>query len=100
MFAWGIVTLWGSRFVLVVLFGLSVWSVATMISCLRAIRAAESPSSLEKAKQYILGKDWGDLLKWAKGDGSLPAKVVAVALDDKGAKREQIELSVKSLLTI
>ena len=104
MAPWIVATQWASRLVLVLLFGLSVWSIRIMIERSRVFgRLSQLPSALEQAKKLIGSRDWAGLKVWLDGAGAKEAEIFAGTLRAAvaaGSKRpDQIDRSVKSYLT-
>lgn len=82
---WIVAVQWLSRSVLGVLFILSIWSVATMIRCVQAIKVASGPAEntdveIQKITALIVGRQWDSLKAWAEKETSLYAGVIRTLL--------------------
>lgn len=106
---WTILTLWGARLILVVLVGLSVWSVSVMIDRHRALSerdgAKDGVQWNQRVRELILAQNWKDLSGILRGRRELSAGALLAALEvtqnSKSApvSRQSVELAVKSYLS-
>ena len=96
--AWIAVTEWASRSILLLLAGLSVWSMAIMIDRSRAFRWLERQAGVEEARKLIALRDWNALREWLAPQEGLRAGTLKAALDTGSRDSEQIERSVRSYL--
>lgn len=103
---WITLTQFASRFVLFVLFGLSVWSVAIMVDRYRALKSGTN-AGLDEARKLIAARDWKTLQIWAHKAASensanilvrLPAGALEAALETGSASSESIDRAVRSYL--
>lgn len=100
--AWVVAAQWAARLVLVILFGLSVWSIAIMIDRKRLFEQKAGGSSdqvPDEAKKLITAKDWAGLSTWSQTRQELPALMIRAAIDVGGKSHSHIELGVKSFLS-
>ena len=95
---WITATHWASRFVLVLLALLSIWSVATMIRCYRWLQKARGADAGEGSFSSLQAQLRAGQLKAAGGEPSLYQAVVSEAKNYR--EPLTIDRSVKSLLTL
>jgi biopolymer transport protein ExbB len=104
---WITVTQWASRGVLIVLAGLSVWSVAIMVDRYRSLKG--SPGLLDEARKLISARNWKALHEWAQKAVEanpwnvfvrLPAGALLAALETDGASPDHVDRAVRSYLVI
>ncbi len=99
---WILITHWTSRLVLVILFGLSIWSIATMIQCARLLREAGGGKATEDifSRFQVLIRE-GRLREQLKslGETSLYYSVLNEAVHLPSQEPLRIDRSVKSLLS-
>jgi biopolymer transport protein ExbB len=99
--AWIIATQWASRLILIVLVGLSVWSVAIMVDRFRALKWLEASDALEGAKKLITARDWTGLAQWTSSHPGLRSGTLQAAMSvAKNGNTEQIDRSVRSYLAL
>ncbi len=92
MAAWLIVIGWITKAVLLLLVGLSVWSVTIMVDRNRIFKKAQG-GALDAIRAMIRDQDWKALKKWAESTDSMIAKFIQDLLETKS------ELAAKSFLT-
>jgi len=102
---WIITVQWISRSILVLLFILSIWSVATMLRCSRLLQKADGPSKganneLEKISQYIETRQWAPFKEWASQGDTLHAGTARVILQTSANDSSQIDRAVRSYLSL
>ncbi len=102
---WIIAVQWLSRSVLVFLFILSIWSVATMIHCKRQLRAAdrsprEKDDELAKAAKWIESRQTDLLTDWASHSKTLHAGTARAILQTSSADPLAIDRAVRSHLSL
>ncbi|MGK5087056.1 MotA/TolQ/ExbB proton channel family protein [Bdellovibrionota bacterium FG-2] len=78
---WIIATLWMSRLVLVVLLGLSIWSIAIMIERRRTLRDLQSSDPFLEAQDLIRSRNWEKLSDWTKARTGLRSGMISSALE-------------------
>jgi biopolymer transport protein ExbB/TolQ len=97
MATWIIATQWAARLVLILLLGLSVWSVSIMIERRRVFRGAGEPGDGDEARKLIGARDWKALEQWIARHSQLPAGVMRAALEVKASA--QVDHAVRAYLT-
>ena len=97
--AWIIAIQWISRFVLLLLSGLSVWSVSIMVDRYRLFKLREEEGTFEDARKLIRTKSWGDLASAIAKKTGLKAGLLQAALQTPSHGPEQIDRAVKSYLS-
>lgn len=102
---WIIVVQWISRSVLVLLFLLSIWSVATMLRCSRLLKKANGPAreadnELGKVTQLIESRQWDSLKAWASQGETLHAGTARTILQTASSDPFRIDREVKSYLSL
>jgi biopolymer transport protein ExbB len=98
---WIVAVMWVSRLVLVLLVGLSVWSVSIMIERSRVFRELREEQGLDAALAFIRKGDWSGLSAWVSGlsqNAGIRAKTIHAAMEVGVTDAEAIERSVKSFL--
>lgn len=98
MAQWIVVIQWLSRLVLLILFGLSIWSVQIMLGRYRIFKILVKSQDFEAAKGLILSKQWSELKEWSESLSGLAAGSIRAALSVDAAHPEAIDRSVKSYL--
>jgi len=93
-----IVVGWVSRGVLVLLLGLSVWSIAIMFDRFRVFRELSRRDLSDDAIQWIRSKDWAELARWAGEKKGIRCGTIRAALDVKTADPELIDRAVRSFI--
>lgn len=99
--AWIILTEWTARAILVLLVGLSIWSVTIMIDRRRALKRAQTLADFAEARTLIEAGNWDGLKAWAaKADdlSDLRKGALRAALASP-AEPESIDRAVRSFLT-
>ncbi|HTG01875.1 MAG TPA: MotA/TolQ/ExbB proton channel family protein [Nitrospirota bacterium] len=94
-----------SRSVLVLLFFLSIWSVATMLRCSRMLNKADgSPknggNSPDKTSEWIATGQWGPFREWAEKSDTLHAGTARVILQTESNDPARVDRAVKSYLSL
>ncbi len=92
-------TTWGARLVLVVLLGLSVWSVRIIIDRKRALLQLGDAKERDEAEGLIRRGDWKGLALMVKDRNSLLCGALKAALEVNREKTEQVDRAVRSYLT-
>jgi biopolymer transport protein ExbB/TolQ len=98
--AWIVATQWASRLILILLGGLSIWSVSIMIDRARAFRSFGEKKGLGDAEKFIFARDWTGLKAWAKASPHLVAKTLTAALDTGSQDHESVDRAVRSYLSL
>jgi biopolymer transport protein ExbB len=103
--AWIVVVQWLSRSVLLLLFVLSLWSVATMLRCSRLLRQASGPArlfdeELAKVSQWIEMRQWDPFREWASKGDTLHAGTARAILQASTSDAPRIDRAVKSYLSL
>jgi biopolymer transport protein ExbB/TolQ len=103
--AWIVVVQWLSRSVLLLLFVLSLWSVATMLRCSRLLRRASGPArlfddELAKVSQWIELRQWDPFREWASKGDTLHAGAARAILQASTNEAPRIDRAVKSYLSL
>jgi len=93
-----IVTGIGSKLVLLLLLGLSVWSVSIMIDRFRALKLLGEPKDIAEAQGFIEAKDWKALADWAKGKSSVYAGTIRLLFSVDRSSPELVDRAVKGYL--
>lgn len=88
---------WGATAVLVLLFGLSIWSFAIMIRKLRAVRSAASPDFFDEAERRIVSGE--SLNAWLDTQNSVPATGLKAALAALPGGEPAVERGVRHALS-
>ena len=102
---WIIAVQWVSRSVLVLLFILSIWSVATMLRCFRLLKKADASSKggsdeMQRISQLIETRQWAPFKEWASQGDTLHAGTARVILQTGSNDASQIDRAVKSHLSL
>lgn len=90
---------WGARGVLVVLFFLSIWSVAIMLERKKAFQEKAGTAKIQDAKKLIETKNWAALKAWADANPSYLAGMINAALSADAKNSESIDRAVQSYLS-
>lgn len=88
---------WGATAVLVLLFGLSIWSFAIMIRKWRAVRSAASPDFFDEAERRIVSGE--SLNAWLDSQNSVPATGLKAALAALPGGEPAVERGVRHALS-
>ena len=99
MATWVIAAQWAARLVLILLLGLSVWSVSIMIDRRRAFRAAGEPGAGEEARKLIGSRDWAGLGQWSAKRTEMQAGMLRAALEVSKSGKESVDPAVRSYLS-
>jgi biopolymer transport protein ExbB/TolQ len=102
---WIITVQWLSRSILVLLFILSIWSVATMLRCSRQLKKAGGSSEVakdeqEKTSKWIEARQWALFKEWASQGDTLHAGTARVMLQTASNDPSQVDRAVKSYLSL
>lgn len=97
MALWLDIFLWISRLTLLLLAGLSVWSVALILEKRKLLRTLENADDPAPARSAILSKDWSALKKWSEAHAGLRSGAVQAALAVPG-DNESVDRAVESYL--
>jgi biopolymer transport protein ExbB/TolQ len=102
---WIITVQWLSRSILVLLFILSIWSVATMLRCSRMLKKAggsakDERDEQEKTSQWIETRQWAPFKEWASQGDTLRAGTARVILQTASNDPSQVDRAVKSYLSL
>lgn len=94
-----------SRSVLVLLFVLSIWSVATMLRCSRLLNKADGSSdkgdgNQDKTTHWIETEQWGPFREWAAKGDTLHAGTARAILQTESADPSRVDRAVKSYLSL
>ena len=95
-----------AKSVLVLLVGLSIWSIATMIRCSRLLdnaKRAASPNfdtDLLQVEMWIDKKEWDHLKAWSKKEDNLYTGTLRAILDASALGAFQVERAVKTYLSM
>jgi biopolymer transport protein ExbB/TolQ len=102
--AWIIAVQWISRSILLLLFILSIWSVATMLRCSRLLKKADGPSKgnneLERITRLIETRQWAPFKEWASQGDTMHAGTARVILQTGSNDASKIDRAVRSYLSI
>jgi len=102
---WIVAVQWLSRSVLVLLFILSIWSVATMLRSFRLLNKASGPSrnfdaEMTKISQWIDTSQWDPFKEWAAKEETLHAGTARVLMQTQSHEPIQVDRAVKSHLSL
>jgi biopolymer transport protein ExbB/TolQ len=98
---WITVVQWLSRSILALLFILSIWSVATMLRCLRLLKRADgSKNEGDKISQWLDARQWGPFREWASKGDTLHAGTARVILETDSGDPSRVDRAVKSHLSL
>jgi biopolymer transport protein ExbB/TolQ len=102
---WIIAIQWVSRSILLLLFILSIWSVATMLRCSRLLKKADGSSGngdheLDKISPLIESRQWAPFKEWAAKGDTLHAGTARVILQTTSNDASQVDRAVKSYLSL
>jgi biopolymer transport protein ExbB/TolQ len=93
----------GARAVLVVLFLLSIWSVAIMFDRRKVFKSELTQHKPDDLRNFIQTKNWDALRTWAKANPSFMAGVIQAALDSGAGNSDNgteiLDRAVQSYLT-
>lgn len=95
---WILLMGWGARAVLVVLFLLSIWSVAIMFDRKKAFKEKAGTAKIQDAKNLIRNRNWNGLKSWADAHPSYFSGIIHAALDSEKSS-EAVERAVQSYLS-
>jgi biopolymer transport protein ExbB/TolQ len=99
MALWLDIFLWISRLTLLLLAGLSVWSVALILEKRKLLGVLESADDPAPARAAILAKDWSALKKWSEAHTGLRSGAVQAALAvSNSSENESVDRAVESYL--
>ena len=89
----------GARGVLVILFLLSIWSVAIMIERKRFFKNEIGDAQTDEVKKLIHTKNWAAVQTWVQGKNTYIAGVVNAALNCESKESESVDRAVQSYLS-
>lgn len=87
-----------TKLVLLLLIGLSIWSVSIMVERKKAFDRLRRVSDTAKARALIRERSWGALSQWAAVQEGLQAGMLKAAIELGSNDREQVQLAVRSYL--
>ncbi|MGE4232724.1 MAG: MotA/TolQ/ExbB proton channel family protein [Bacteriovoracia bacterium] len=98
---WIYFTLFVSRLVLIILVGLSVWSVSIMIERYRLYKKTEEEEAKlsEILSRLVRERNWDELKNWVSKNPGLKTGMLNAALDVREPEIEKIDRAVRSFLT-
>jgi biopolymer transport protein ExbB/TolQ len=100
MLTWIVLISWLTRLVLVLLLGLSIWSVAIMIDRYRLFNSLKKEDNLDEVKKLIKSGDRGRVQQWASGRGTIRAGLLNAALEvNASGGSDPVDRVVKSFVT-
>lgn len=94
-----LLTFWGARLILVLLAGLSLWSVAIMVDRRRFFSQLEQEGAFDEIMVALREGDWEGLRRLLKDRKGVRASTLKVALEVGDAQPDQVERAVKSYLS-
>ncbi len=102
---WIIAVQWVSRSVLLLLFILSLWSVATMLRSYQSLRKADGPpkdgnNELERISGLVEKRQWAPFKEWASNGETLHAGTARVILQTTSNDASQVDRAVRSYLSL
>ncbi len=94
-----------SRSILVLLFLLSIWSVATMLRCSRVLKKTDGSSKgnangLARSSEMIEKQQWTEFREWAQKGDTLHAGTARVILETGSSDPSRIDRAVRSYLML
>lgn len=89
---------WVARGILVLLFGLSVWSIAIILDRYKLFSRIEKSDPFEEARKLIDARDFKRLREWGEAKDGLRAGTLKTALTAERST-ESIDRAVRSYLT-
>lgn len=95
---WIVVTQWIARSILVILFGLSIWSISIIIDRIKLYSRLQNGKLFEEARKLIEARDPQALKDWAAKKNGLCAGTLKAALSGEG-RTESIDRSVRAYLS-
>jgi biopolymer transport protein ExbB/TolQ len=103
--AWIIAVQWISRAILLLLFILSIWSVATMLRCSRVLQKADGSTKggnndLERITRLVETRQWAPFKEWASQGDTLHAGTARVILQTGTNEASRIDRAVRSYLSL
>lgn len=96
MAAWIVIVEWLARLILVLLVGLSIWSIAIMIERKKFFEALFNQDQNKDLGQWIRAGERAKVLEWSQKNQGLRAGTIRAALDRKSA--DQMEKAVASFI--
>jgi biopolymer transport protein ExbB/TolQ len=94
-----LLTFWGARLILVLLAGLSLWSVAIMVDRRRFFSRLEQEGAFDEVLVALRAGEWEKVRSLLKDRNGVRASTLKVALEVGDAQPDQIERAVKSYLS-
>ncbi|MCM0605839.1 MAG: MotA/TolQ/ExbB proton channel family protein [Xanthomonadaceae bacterium] len=93
-------TQFGSKFILILMIGLSIWSISIMIDRIKALNKTDKAASFKSAEKLIKDQDWEGLKKWAENSSSgVRAGTIHTLIETKTKDIDKCEKSVRSYLS-
>lgn len=89
---------WGARLILVLLFSLSIWSVAIMFDRRSAFKQLLGTAKGNDARKLIGEKNWSGLKDWAIRNPGIISGAMLAALEADAKSSESVDRSVQSFL--
>src|SRR3712207_2529065 len=93
---WILIVEFATRLVLVLLLGLSVWSVAIIIDRWRFFSRHSPSNEADEARKLIAARKWDDLRGWAGSRPSLHAGLIVALLSIEERNAELIDYRFRS----
>jgi biopolymer transport protein ExbB/TolQ len=96
---WYVATHYGSKAILMLMIGLSIWSIAIIIDRIRALRASDQAASFKTADDLIRQKDWKALKSWSTLNSSgIRAGAMRALLESGTDDAEKLDSAIRSYL--
>lgn len=93
-------TQFGSKFILLLMVGLSIWSIAIIIDRIKALKATDKAASFKSAEKFIKDHDWDGLKKWAEYSAKgIRAGTLVALIETKSKDTDKCEKAVRSFLS-
>ena len=90
---------WAARAVLLLLFCLSIWSVAIMFDRKGAFKELIGKAEANEARKFIEAKNWSGLKDWAIRNPGILSGTMLAALDADLKSSESVDRAVQSFLS-
>lgn len=92
-------THYGSKLILILMVGLSVWSIAIIIDRIQALKVTDKAASFESAEKFIQDQDWDGLKKWAEYSKiGIRAGMLSALIQIRSNDPDKCEKAVRSFL--
>ena len=95
---WILIAHWGARLTLILLFGLSIWSVAIMIERWKFYRELMKLDRLSEAQELAQRGDLAALRTWANQGRGLHAGMLKAAFEVKDGDSSRVQFAVRGYL--